>query len=120
MVLRVGKDLDESNSGKVMEPMANRHSPKDGKLSQCLLFEMILVWNWGSDEHRFSIANWLSGIVGIKSKNTDYLFLLICEESWMVLLLLHLKVKNSEILREKNEENKGEEEGGYFKTIYIN
>jgi hypothetical protein len=38
----------------------------------------------------------------------------------MVLLLLHLKVKNSEILREKNEENKGEEEGGYFKTIYIN
>jgi len=57
MVLRVGKDLDESNSGKVMEPMANRHSPEDGKLSQCLLFEMILVWNWGSDEHSFSIAN---------------------------------------------------------------
>jgi hypothetical protein len=55
--LRVGKDLDESNSGKVMEPMANRHSPEDGKLSQCLLFEMILVWNWGSDEHSFSIAN---------------------------------------------------------------
>jgi hypothetical protein len=57
MVLRVGKDLDESNSGEVMEPMANPHSPKDGKLSQYLLFEMILVGNWGSDEHRFSIAN---------------------------------------------------------------
>jgi hypothetical protein len=35
----------------------------------------------------------------------------------LVLLLLHLKVKNSEILREKNEENKGEE-GGYFTSLY--
>jgi hypothetical protein len=32
----------------------------------------------------------------------------------LVFLLLHLKVKNQEIVRERNDENEGEE-GGYFK-----
>jgi hypothetical protein len=74
----------------------------------------LIKWDYGKEqEYRLPVSPDMWRIMNaVPYISQSYSFML-----QLVLLLLHLKVKNSEILREKNEENKGEE-GGYFTSLY--